>query len=325
MSDPLRLGLLSTARINDRIVAGAAATGAVQIVAVASRDSARAQAYAGANGIGRSHGSYEGLLEDGEVDAVYVSLPNSLHHEWTLRALAAGKHVLCEKPYSRRPDEVEAAFAAAAERRLVLMEAFMYRHHPQTRRVRQLVDDGAVGRLRLIRATFSFPLRDDANIRARPELDGGALMDVGCYCVSGARLLAGEPRSVLAEQVLGPTGIDESMHGTLRFGGDVVAQFDCSFALPLRQGLEAIGEDGVLRVEAPWRVDWGGSVTLRRGDEVEEIEVPEADSYALQLENLAAAARSEAAPLLDRADALGQARAIEALYRAAERGGAVAL
>jgi predicted dehydrogenase len=325
VSAPLRLGLLSTARINDQIVAGAAPSDAVEIVAVGSRDGARAQAYAGRHGIPRAHASYEALLEDDEVDAVYVSLPNALHHEWTLRALAAGKHVLCEKPYSRRPAEVEEAFDEAASRLLVLMEAFMYRHHPQTRRVRQLVDDGAVGRLRLIRSAFSFPLADPGNIRALPELDGGALMDVGCYCVSGSRLLAGEPQHVHAEQVLGPTGIDESLHGTMRFPGDVVAQFDCSFVLPLRQELEVLGEDGVLRVTAPFRIDWGGDVLLRRGDEVERLEVPAGDSYRLELENLAAAARNEAAPLLDRADALGQARAVDALYRAAESGKAVEL
>jgi predicted dehydrogenase len=325
MSEPLRLGLLSTARISDRIVAGAAPSDAVEVVAVASRDGARAQAYAGGHGIARAHASYEALLADDGVDAVYVSLPNALHHTWTMRALRAGKHVLCEKPYSRDPADVEEAFALASDSGLVLMEAFMYRHHPQTRRVRQLVDDGAVGRLRLIRAAFSFPLADPGDVRAQPELAGGSLMDVGCYCVSGARLLAGEPQHVLGEQVTGPSGVDDSFHGTLRFAGDVVAQFDSSFALPLRQELEVLGEEGVLRVEAPWRVDWGGDVTLRRGDAVERIDVAEADAYRLELENLAAAARHEAAPLLDRPDALGQARAIEALYRAAERGEAVEL
>jgi predicted dehydrogenase len=207
----------------------------------------------------------------------------------------------------------------------VLTEAFMYRHHPQTRRVRQLVDDGAVGRVRLVRAAFSFPLANLADIRARPELDGGALMDVGCYCVSGARLLAGEPEHVLGEEVRGSTGIDEAFHGILRFPGGVVGQFDCSFALPVRQELEVLGDDGVLRVGAPWRIDWGGEVTLRRGDGTERIAIPEGDAYRLELENLATAVRGLGAPLLDRADALGQARTIEALYRSAETGRPVPL
>ena len=325
MSATLRLGLLSTARINDRILDGARSSDAVDVVAVGSRDAAKAQAYANGHGIERAHGSYEALLADDDVDAIYISLPNGLHHEWTLAALRAGKHVLCEKPYSRRAREVEEAFAEAAERGLVLTEAFMYRHHPQSRRVRQLVDDGAVGRVRLIRSAFSFPLADPTDVRAQPELDGGALMDVGCYCVSGSRLLAGEPEHVLGEEVRGATGIDEAFHGILRFPGDVVGQFDCSFALPVRQELEVLGEEGVLRVGAPWRIDWGGEVTLHREDGAERIAIPEGDAYRLELENLATAVRGLGAPLLDRPDALGQARTIEALYRSAETGRPVAL
>jgi xylose dehydrogenase (NAD/NADP) len=316
----MRLGLLSTARINDQILAAAAATDRVDVVAVASRDPRRARAYADERGIERAHGGYEALLEDRGVDTVYVSLPNSLHHEWTLRALAAGKHVLCEKPYSRRPAEVEEAFAEAEARGLVLMEAYMYRHHPQTHRVRALVEDGAVGRVRLIRSAFSFPLSDSADIRTAPELEGGALLDAGCYCVSVSRLLAGEPERALAEQVLGPTGVDLSFHGLLRFAGDVVAAFDTSFRLPRRQEVEVLGEEGILRVGAPFRVDFGGETTLLRDGELERIEVPQANAYALELENLAAAVAGEAPPLLGRKDALGQSRALDALLRAAASG-----
>jgi predicted dehydrogenase len=322
---PLRLGILSTANIARELLRAAATTPAVDVVAVASRDELRAQAYALERAIPRPYGSYDELLADPDVDAVYVPLPNSLHHEWTMRTLAAGKHVLCEKPYSRRPAEVEEAFDAADKAGLVLMEAFMYRHHPQTRRVAELVAEGALGRVRLIRSTFSFVLRDETNIRARPELDGGALMDVGCYCVSGSRLLAGEPVHVSGEQVVGPTGIDLSFHGTMRFADDVVAQFDCSFALPRWQRLEVEGDEGALVVESPWRIDWPGDVLLRRDDEVERVDVDEADSYRLELENLAAAAAGDEPPLLGRDDAAGQAVAIEALYRAAAEGRTIAL
>ena len=218
----LRLGLLSTARINGAILRGAAATDRVDVTAVASRDGATAQAYASEHGLERGHGSYEALLEDAEVDAVYISLPNGMHHEWTMRALEAGKHVLCEKPYSRHPAEVEEAFDAAAAAGRVLTEAFMYRHHPQTAKARALVEDGAIGPLRLLRASFSFPLDDATNVRLRPELDGGALMDVGCYCVSGLRLLGGEPERVVGEQVLSETGVDATMFGTLSFAGGLV-------------------------------------------------------------------------------------------------------
>jgi xylose dehydrogenase (NAD/NADP) len=320
-------GFISTARINDHLLAGAAASDRVRVLAVASRDRARAETYAREHSIERAYGSYDELLSEPEVEAVYISLPNSLHVEWSIRALEAGKHVLCEKPLSRRPEEVERAFDAAERGGRLLMEAFMYRHHPQTKRVKQLVDEGAVGRLRAMRAAFSFDLlaeRDAGDLRLSAALDGGSLMDVGCYCVSGARLLAGEPERVCGEQVAAPSGVDMAFHGTLRFPADVVAQFHSSLALPARQELEALGDEGTLLVEAPWRVDLGGEVLLRRGSEVERIEVEEADAYRLELENLAAAIRGEAPPLLGRDDSAGQAAAIAALYRSAETGEAVA-
>jgi predicted dehydrogenase len=189
----VRLGIVSTAEINRKVIPGALESPEVELVAVASRSQDKADAYARKWGIPKAHGSYEALLEDPEVDAVYISLPNSLHVEWSVRALEAGKHVLCEKPLDRRPAEVERAFDAADGAGRILMEAFMYRHHPQTSKLMQLIDDGAIGDLRLVKSSFSFPLHDRQNVRARPELDGGGLMDVGCYCVSGSRLLGGEP------------------------------------------------------------------------------------------------------------------------------------
>jgi predicted dehydrogenase len=323
----VKFGFLSTARINEHLLAAASSSDRVNVLAVASRDAARAEAYARAHSIERAYGSYDELLADPDVEAVYVSLPNALHIEWSIRALEAGKHVLCEKPLTRRPEEVERAFDAAARAERLLMEAFMYRHHPQTRRVKQLVDQGAIGRLRAIRGIFSFDLlaeRDVEDVRLNAELDGGSLMDVGCYCVSGARLLAGEPERIWGEQVPAETGVDMAFHGTLRFPGDVVAQFHSSLALPARQELEALGDEASLLVEAPWRVDLGGDVFLRSDSAVERIEVEEADAYRLELENLAAAIRGEAPPLLGRDDAAGQAAAIAALYRSAEAGEAVA-
>jgi predicted dehydrogenase len=238
-----------------------------------------------------------------------------------MRSLAAGKHVLCEKPYSRHPEEVVEAFAAADAAKLVLMEAFMYRHHPQTRIVADLIRRGEIGRPRLIQASFSFVLDSLDDVRAKPELDGGSLMDVGCYCISGTRLVAGEPNEVVGEQITGPTGIDMSFRGALRFEGGAVGEFACSFETPRRQELRVVGEDGTLSVEAPWRVDWGGDVLVQRGDDVTRIDVPEADSYVRQLDNLADAVSGESPPLLGREDALGQARVIDALYRSAAKGG----
>jgi D-xylose 1-dehydrogenase (NADP+, D-xylono-1,5-lactone-forming) len=317
---PLRLGLLSTARINRHILAGARSSGRVEVVAVASRELGRAEAYAREHGIARAVGGYDALLADAEVDAVYVSLPNSLHAEWSIRCLEARKHVLCEKPLTRDPGEAEAAFAVAEAAGRVLIEGFMYRHHPQTARVGELVRSGAIGRVRAGYADFTFPLGDPEDIRARPELGGGSLMDVGCYCVSGARTLFGEPERVVGEQALGESGVDMTFHGALRFPDDVVVQFVSSFALPLHQRLELRGEEGSILVEAPWRTDWGGDLVVTHGERVERAPVDPVDSYARQLDNFADAAQGRAAPLLGREDAVGQARTIAALYRAAADG-----
>ena len=319
VGEPVRWGFLSTANINDKLLPGARESGLVEVLAVASRNAERAAAYARERGIERAYGSYDELLADSDVEAVYVSLPNSLHVEWSLRALEAGKHVLCEKPLTRRPSEVEQAFDAAERAGRILMEAFMYRHNPQTARLAELVASGAIGRLRLVRAAFSFPLADAANVRLDPGLDGGGLMDVGCYCVSGARLLAGEPEQVFGRQVLSPSGVDELFTGTMRFPGDVLAQFDCGLALPVRDELEAIGEEGSVFLDDPWHCR-APVLQLRTESGLDEVVLEAADSYRLQLENFGAAVRGAAEPLLGREDALGQSRAIEALYRSAEEG-----
>ena len=319
----LRLGLLSTAAINRQILAAARASPAVDVVAVASRDADRAAAYAREHGIDRAAPSYEALLADTDVDAVYISLPNSLHVEWSVQALEAGKHVLCEKSLARTAADVERAFDAAERANRVLAEAFMYRHHPQTQLVAALVADGAIGELRALRASFSFPLADAENVRLRPELDGGSLLDVGCYCVSGMRLLGGEPERVTAQRVLAASGVDLSFAGTMAFGGDVIGTFLSSMALPRRQVLEALGSEATLIVEAPWRVDWGGDVLLVRDDGIERVTVPAGDAYVLELEDFAAAVAGVREPLLGRRDAVGQARALEALEAAAERGAEV--
>ena len=317
-------GFLSTARINRLVLAGARESERVDVVAVASRDRERAEAYARENQIERAYASYEALLADPEVEAVYISLPNSLHVEWSIRALQAGKHVLCEKPLSRRPAEVEEAFDAAEQAGLVLMEAFMYRHNPQTARLQELVDMGAIGTLQLVRAAFSFPLADAANVRLNAALDGGSLMDVGCYCVSGARLLAGEPERVYGEQVVGESGVDVLFSGTMRFPGGVVAQFDSGLRMPNRDELEAVGDEGSVFLDDPWHCRTP-VLRLRREGGDEEISVDAADSYRLELENLSDAIRGDAAPLLGREDAVAQARAIEALYQSAEEGRPVTL
>jgi predicted dehydrogenase len=312
----LRWGLLSTARINAALLAGLAASDSGDAVAVASRDLARARAYADARGIPDAHGSYEALLADPGVDAVYISLPNGMHLDWTERALRAGKHVLCEKPMGRDPNRVAAAFDLAQEHGRVLSEAFMYRHHPQTLRLAALVAEGAIGPLRTIRSHFSFLLADPQDVRLNDDLEGGALMDLGCYCVSASRLLAGEPEAVGAVQVSGGNGVDVSFAGSLRFAGDVVATFTASFRSAGGHGLEVTGERGVLRIADPWHVREPG-IELVDGDGSRLIDVPRADSYRLEVEDLAAAVAGERPARLGREDAVGQARTIQALYAAA--------
>jgi D-xylose 1-dehydrogenase (NADP+, D-xylono-1,5-lactone-forming) len=320
----VKWGFLSTAKINDLVLAGAALSDRVVPYAVASRDQGKAEEYARERGFERAHGSYEALLEDPEVEAVYISLPNSMHVEWAIRALEAGKHVLCEKPLSRRAADVERAFDAADSAGRILMEAFMWRHNPQTKRLQELLDRGAIGRLRLVRAAFSFPLSNPENVRLDAGLDGGGLMDVGCYCVSGSRLLAGEPVEVFGREVRSASGVDELFTGMLRFADDVLAQIDCGLVLPNRDELEAIGEEGSLFLDDPWHAR-EPVIELRTGSGVERIELEPEDSYRLELENLGAAIRGQAEPLLGRDDALGQAKTIEALYRSAEEGRPVTL
>ena len=317
MSEPVRWGLLSTARINEAILGGARRSERTQVVAVASRDQARADAYARERGLERAYGSYDALLEDDEIEVVYNSLPNSLHVEWSIRALDAAKHVLCEKPLDRRIEAVERAFDTADRNGRLLMEAFMYRHHPQTRKAAELVRDGAVGKLRQLRSLFSFTLTDEADVRLSPELDGGALMDLGCYCISMQRLLAGEPKLVFGRQRLGGGGVDVGFVGVLEFPHDVLGEFHCGFDLPEGNGLEAIGSEGKLVVPDPVRC---------RDPHVElngkRIDVEDVNRYFLQVENFSAAVRGDAEPLLGRDDAVGQVRSIEALYRSAVSGSA---
>jgi predicted dehydrogenase/aryl-alcohol dehydrogenase-like predicted oxidoreductase len=339
----LRWGILSTARINEKMLAAARASDRAEVVAVASRDTERAKAYAKAHGIERAYGSYASLLADPAVDAIYISLPNHLHVEWSIRSLRSGKHVLCEKPLGRHPGDVTRAFDVADEAGLVLSEAFMWRHHPQTKKLQELIAQGAIGNVQRIRAVFAFNLAgpvasprglrgiaahvksrlrrplDVEDVRLAPEYDGGALMDVGCYCVSAARLLAGEPTRAEAEQTLGPTGVDLHFSGRLEFPGGVGASFDCSLATQRRDELEVVGSKGSLFLDDPFLCE-EPAIELRSDGSSERIEVERADSYRLELENVADAAAQRRPLLLGRADAVGQARALWALHRGADEG-----
>jgi xylose dehydrogenase (NAD/NADP) len=306
-------GVLGAARINQHVLEGAALAEGASVIAIAARDRERAQAQADMFGIATVYRSYEELLADPEIEAVYIPLPNALHVEWSVRALEAGKHVLCEKPLARTEAEARRAFAVARAQERLLMEAFMWRHSPQTRRLAELLAGGAVGSLRIVRATFGFKTEREGDVRLSRELDGGALMDVGCYCVSAARLVAGEPVHVRAEQVIGGDGVDVRLAATMRFSGDVLALIDCSLDAPIGHRLSIVGDEGELVLEDPFHARKPG---IRHNGEL--VEVPYANPYALEFENLSAAIRGETEPLLGAGDAVAQAAAIEALYRSAE-------
>jgi xylose dehydrogenase (NAD/NADP) len=315
----MRWGILSTANIGRKLIAGARDAG-VELVAVGSRDDARGRAFADEFGIPRVHGSYEALLADDDVEAIYNPLPNSLHVPWSIRALEAGKHVLCEKPLTRDVGLVEQAFDAADRAGRVLMEAFMWRFHPQTARMLELVRSGTIGHLRHINASFGFDLDPGSgNVRWSEELEGGALMDVGCYCVSGMRLLAGEPLRVSAERVGDP--VDGRVAAVLRFAGDVTGTFDCGMDVYPRSGLAVVGDKATLWIADPWHGQSPG-IDVVGG---ERIEVQRVNPYGRELVEFEAAVRDGRAPALDRAESVGQARTIDALYRSAEEGRAITL
>jgi D-xylose 1-dehydrogenase (NADP+, D-xylono-1,5-lactone-forming) len=318
-------GIISTADINRLVIPPAQASPEIDLVGVASRTQERADEYAAEWGIPRAYGTYEELLADAQIECVYISLPNTLHTEWSIKSVEAGKHVLCEKPFTRNPDDVTAAWDAADAAGRVLSEAFMWRHSPQTARLRGLIDEGAIGEVRLIRSAFSYSLYDEDNIRLRTDVEGGALMDVGCYCVSGSRFSAGtEPIEAYGSAWYGPTGTDWVFTGLLRFPGEVLATFDCGTALPNRDELEVVGSDGSLFLDDPWHARTP-VIELRRDGEIELIEIERADSYGLELENVSAAAGGVAELLLGRDDAMGQARALAALHRSAQTGQRVSL
>jgi xylose dehydrogenase (NAD/NADP) len=323
---PLRWGLLGTARINRRVIPPLRASARNRLVAVASRDLERARAYAAEWGIERSWGSYEELVADPGIDVVYVPLPNHLHVEWTLRAVRAGKHVLCEKPLALQAEDVDRVATAAREHGVAVAEALMYRHHPQTLRVRELVEEGAVGRVQLVRGSFTFPLTRPGDVRLDPAMGGGCLWDLGCYPVSLARFVLGrEPTRVFGQAAWGETGIDETFAGQMEFPGGVLAQIDCGFRAPLRTSFEVVGTEGTIVMPSPWRPDPALPTRLARDETVTEIPVGGEDKYLLEIEDLADAALLGRAPRVSLADTRGNTAALRALLESARSGRPVRL
>jgi xylose dehydrogenase (NAD/NADP) len=284
----LNWGLLSTARINRALIPPLQVSKRNHLLAVASRTQEAADKYAREHKISRAHGSYEALLSDPEIDVIYNSLPNHLHAEWTIKAVEAGKHVLCEKPIALRVDEVDAMQSAARKHDRVVMEAFMYRHHAQTLKVQELVKSGSIGALKLIRGSFSFVLARDGDVRLDPAMGGGSIWDVGCYPISYARSVVGEnPLEVFGWQVTGPTGIDETFVGQMRFDHDVHAQFDCSFAIPFHSFMEIVGSQGTLSIPSPFKPETNEKIYLTRDEKTETIKIKGQELYLGEVEDMA--------------------------------------
>ena len=247
-SSPVRIGILGTAKIARQFVAGVRPSAAVEIVAVASRDGSKATAFANDLGIARAHDSYESMLAAQDIDAIYNPLPNSLHAEWSIRAAQAGKHVLCEKPLAASAASAREIFSAARRHGVHVVEGYPYCAQPQTLKMRELLDAGALGRVQMIQASFGFTLADGPDIRLDPGLAGGALMDVGSYCVSLARIVAKErPSRVSASASWTDAGVDRTLVATIEFPSGLLAQIGSSFATALHKQALIIGTDGILQ------------------------------------------------------------------------------
>ena len=314
----LRWGLLGTARINRAVIPVIRESSRSTLDAVASRTIDRAREYAAEWGIPRAMGSYESLLEDPAIDAVYISVPNSLHPEWTVRALDAGKHVLCEKPLALSVAEVDEIARAARRAGRVAAEAFMYRHHPLTHAVQKAVLDGAIGELRLIRGAFTFPLTRPADVRFDRALGGGSLWDVGCYPVSYACLLAGDsPSKVVGWQETTDAGIDIAFAGMLRFSGGLVAQFDCGFRAVFRAEMEIVGTSGALRVDRAFRTGPDSRLLLTRGDQIESVPFEAEAPYDGEIRDMESAALDGRAPRVTLAESRRTVETLTRLYTAA--------
>ena len=327
MSNTIRWGLLSTALINQSLIGPLRQSERSELVAVASRSADKARAYATKHGIPTAHGSYEALLADPEINAVYISLPNTLHCEWTVKAAEAGKHVLCEKPIVPTLAELDRIEAAAAANNVTVFEAFMYLHHPQTRAVQAMVREGKIGTLQLITSWFSFYLSPEnaTNIRLNPDLAGGSLWDVGVYPNSMAIAMAGTaPEEVWAQQTIGETGVEVTLLGQMRFGSGAVAQIVSSFRMPFRWGTEIAGDAGILTIESPWKPGCDGQEThvifTPRSGPAETITFPAVDPYLCEVQAMEACILDGAAPVVPLSQSRDFLRSVLALYESAGSG-----
>ena len=321
MDKVLNWGLLSTAKINRALIKPLRASKRTRLLGVASRNQSSADAYAREWSIPRAYGSYEAMLADPEIDVVYNSLPNHLHAEWTVKALRAGKHVLCEKPLALTLDEVDSIIAASKETGNIATEAFMYRHHAQTLKVKELVDEGLIGQVQLMRGAFTFMLTREGNYRFIKEYGGGSLWDVGCYPISFARMIVGEePVEVFGWQVLGPGGSDDSFYGQMRFGNGVHRQFDCGFKSQFRSFVEIVGTEGSIQIPAPFKPGLKNEIYVTLGDKQETIKIKGQELYLGEVDDMCDAVLHGKTPRISLMDSRGNIAAILKFLESAQEG-----
>lgn len=322
----IRWGVLSTAAIGvEKVIPAMQRAKNGEVVAIASRDGARARQAADSLGIATAHGSYEALLADNGVDAVYNPLPNHLHVPWTIRALEAGKHVLCEKPIGLSTEEAQQLIDAAADHpRLKVMEAFMYRFHPQWRLIKQLVQEEAIGKLITIQSIFSYFMTDSSNVRNRREWGGGAIMDIGCYPISLARwLFEREPQRVVGTMIFDPdSGVDTLTSGVMDFGSEQsrgTATFTSTIKSAFAQNVRIYGTSGLIEIEIPFNAppDRACRLWLTRSGEREEHQLPAVDQYTLQGEAFAQAIINDEPVPTPLSDARANMRVIDAFFESA--------
>ncbi len=306
MTSQIRWGIISTAGINKALLDPIRQARRSELVAVASRNEDRAQAYAQEQNIPKAYGSYEELLADPNVDVVYNPLPNSMHCAWTVKAAEAGKHVLCEKPLVTNMADFAKVEAAASANNVTIFEAFMYLHHPQTRTVLEMVRAGKIGKPQQINSWFHFylPAERAENIRLRADVEGGSMWDVGVYPNSMAIVMAdvGAPTKVWAHQIVGESGVDVAMRAQLHFSNDVIAQISSSFRTPFREVAHIVGDEGSLHIVEPWKPGLSGNdsrvlVSSHSGAE-EDIITPAVDPYLCEVEAMEACILDGAAPIV---------------------------
>ncbi|KAA2251174.1 Gfo/Idh/MocA family oxidoreductase [Solihabitans fulvus] len=324
MAEHVRIGVLGAARIApNALIKPARDNGTAEVTAVAARDPQRAREFADKHGIGRVHEGYQALLDDPTIDAVYNPLPNGLHGRWTLAALEAGKHVLCEKPFTANAEEARTVAAAAKDSGLVVMEAFHYRYHPLARRMRDIVESGELGMVRHIEATVCFPLPKFSDIRYDLSLAGGAMMDAGCYAVHIARLLGGfdgtEPQVAKASTRLRSPSVDRAMRAKLRWPAGHTGSLVASLwsASVLRLSARVVGEAGELRVFNPIAPQYTHRLSVRTRDHHRTEHFGKRPTYAYQLDAFTAAVLRGEPVLTPPEDSVKNMAVIDAVYRAA--------